>query len=340
MDDDTLLGILLRGRPATVDDAARTTHLDPEQISAAIDRLREQGRIGGTGQTLAYPPPAQWMTEAVSAHTRRARAASEDAMSGIERILENLPTVLSAWVAGEISTDLVPTILRHGPYAVDNMMWELRGGPSSEFVAVLGSVERLMTPTSERAERFGGELKEDHNLRVIVPTAVTSDARVLERMSQYGPRGLEYRTLDKVPGWFWVDGDHIGLPYVWGEAAPTSVLGLRHEGLANFARAYFEEFWQRAEPLEAEQHTWSSLLHLMLQGYTLESASNNLGINPRTGRRRIAAAMRHYQAPTLFALGAAWTAARSAGAGGSKPFAAPTHQGEAEQSSGSRASAT
>ena len=31
-------------------------------------------------------------------------------------------------------------------------------------------------------------------------------------------------------------------------------------------------------------------------------------VNPRTGRRRIAAAMEHYGVSTLFALGVAWSA--------------------------------
>ena len=46
----------------------------------------------------------------------------------------------------------------------------------------------------------------------------------------------------------------------------------------------------------------------MRQGVTLDSASRTLGVNPRTGRRRIAAAMEHYGVSTLFALGVAWSA--------------------------------
>lgn len=318
MDDDTLLGILLRGRPATVDDAVLTTHLETAHVAAAVQRLRDRGLIGGTRDRLAYPPPADWANEAVSVHTRRARVAAEDALSGIERILENLPSMLRAWSVGEASADLVPTVLRHGPYAAEDLMWELVGRPSGTLVAVFTSIDRLMSASSERAVRFGDALREQDTVRIIVPTSVTADPRVLERMSQYGPKGLEYRSLDRIPGWFWVDGDHLALPFVWGEATPTSVLGVRHEGLANIVRAYFDELWRRAAPVGADQQPWTSLLRLMQQGNTLEGASNLLGINPRTGRRRIAAAMEHYEAPTLFALGAAWAAA-----GGSEVRAAP-----------------
>jgi hypothetical protein len=79
-------------------------------------------------------------------------------------------------------------------------------------------------------------------------------------------------------------------------------------------RAYFDELWRRASPVGVDAQPWTSILRLMQQGYTLAGASNQLGINARTGRRRVAAAMEHYNAPTLFALSAAWTAAGADGA--------------------------
>lgn len=314
MDDDTLLEILLRGRPSTIDDAVLTAHLGVPEVVAAIDRLRERGLIGGVGDVLAYPPPADWANEAVTVQTRRVRAAAEDAMSGIEKILENLPSVLRAWSVGEASADLVPTVLRHGPYAAEDLMWELSGTPSSSLVAVFTSIDRLMAASPERAMRFGAALNARDNVRVIVPASVTTDPAVLERMALYGPTGLEYRSLEKAPAWFWVDGDYLAVPYIWGEITPTSVLGVRHEGLANMVRAYFDELWRRAAPVGVDAQPWTSILRLMQQGYTLAGASSRLGINARTGRRRIAAAMEYYRAPTLFALGAAWTAAGADGA--------------------------
>ncbi|QJU55136.1 hypothetical protein SCB71_19010 [Herbiconiux sp. KACC 21604] len=309
MDDATLLGILLRVRPATIDEAVSATHLDVAHVAQAVHRLRDQGLIAGAGERLAYPPPADWANDAVSVHTRRVRVAAEDAMSGIERILENLPSMLRAWSVGETSTDLVPTVLRHGPFAAEDLWWELVPKPSGTLVAVFTEIDRLMDASSERAVRFGKALAEQDSVRIIVPSAATADPAVRERMAQYGPHGLEYRSLERAPGWFWVDGDHIAMPFIWGETTPTGVLGVQHAGLANIVRAYFDELWRRAEPIGAEQQPWTSLLRLMQQGNTLESASKQLGINPRTGRRRISAAMEHYGAPTLFAVGAAWTAA-------------------------------
>ncbi|WP_066039460.1 hypothetical protein [Herbiconiux solani] len=311
MDDETLLGILLRGRPATIDEAARVAHLEKGQAEVAVQRLRERGLIAGTDDALAYPPPTEWANEAVSAHTRRVRAEAEQALASIEEIVQNLPAALRAWSVGESASDPVHTLVRHGPNAAEEMLWELVGKPTDSLVAVFTDVTRLRDPSSEHAKRFSADLAELESVRVIVPAASVADPLVRERIAQYGPRGVEYRTLERPPTWFWVDGDHLALPFVWGEAVPTSVLGARHPGLANIVRAYFDELWRRAQPVGAEQHPWTSLLRLMQQGKTLEGASHELGINARTGRRRVAAAMEHYDAPTLFALGSAWTAARA-----------------------------
>lgn len=85
-------------------------------------------------------------------------------------------------------------------------------------------------------------------------------------------------------------------------------LGLQSAALGAMALSYFESLWQRADPAEGVETAWSPLQTLMRQGVTLDTASRRLGINPRTGRRRVAAAMEHYGVSTLFALGVAWSA--------------------------------
>ncbi|PPG56159.1 hypothetical protein C5C27_13105 [Rathayibacter sp. AY2B7] len=160
MDDDTLLGILLRGRPMTLDDAALATHLDPSDLRAAVQRLRDRGLIGGADDVLAYPPPADWANEAVAVHTRRVRDAAVSAVADIERILEDLPAVLRAWSAGETATERVPTVLRHGPHTAEDLLWEISGKPSSTLVAVFTSIDRLMNSSPERARRFSDSLRE------------------------------------------------------------------------------------------------------------------------------------------------------------------------------------
>ena len=59
-------------------------------------------------------------------------------------------------------------------------------------------------------------------------------------------------------------------------------------------------------PVRAGSATWDSLLTLMNGGATLEAASRVLGISERTGRRRVAEAMEHYNVSSMLALGVVW----------------------------------
>ncbi|MFN8108097.1 MAG: hypothetical protein U0R21_09980 [Nocardioidaceae bacterium] len=53
------------------------------------------------------------------------------------------------------------------------------------------------------------------------------------------------------------------------------------------------------------------MLQMMNRGPTMESASIQLGLSTRTGRRRVTEAMSHYGVDSHFALGAAWAASRA-----------------------------
>ncbi|MWV57811.1 hypothetical protein [Rathayibacter sp. VKM Ac-2754] len=308
MDDETLLAALHRGRPGTIAEASVLTDLDTVDLRAAVARLRERGLVRGEGDALVYIPPAEWASEAIARHTEAARAVTRGSMDGIERIIAELPSLLGAWAVGESSADLVPTLLRHGTHASEDLWFDLVRRDSGTLDAVLPDVQRFLDPPTERAQRFGQALVAKDRVRVIIPAGSISDPRVLARVDAYQRAGVQYRLLETPPCWLWVDGEHLAVPFQWGEPRPTSVLGVQHHALAGLVSAYFEELWRQATPIDAVEQPWTPLLRLMRTGITLETASNRLGINPRTGRRRVAAAMEHHGVSTLFALGAAWAA--------------------------------
>lgn len=308
MDDENLLAALHRGRPATVAEAAELTHLGAADLRDAVARLRSRGLLRGEGDDLASVPPAEWAAATIARHTETARQATQESLSGIESVVADLPALLGAWSVGESSADLVPTLLRHGSHASEDLWFDLVRRDSGTLVAVLPDVERFLDPPSDRAIRFGEALAAKDRVRVIIPSDSIGDPRVLARIEAYQKAGVEYRLLEVLPSWFWVDGEYLAVPFEWGEARPTSVLGVRQAALAGLVAAYFEELWRQAAPVSAIGESWVPLLRLMRTGVTLDAASHRLGINPRTGRRRVAAAMEHHGVSTLFALGAAWAA--------------------------------
>jgi hypothetical protein len=308
MDDETLLAVIYRGRPATIGDVATLSHLPVREAVEAVERLRRRGMIGGQGESLSYLHPAAWAAETVSARSAELRRSARDVLAELEQVVADLPRMLRHWSVGEASADLVPVLTRHGPNASEDLWFDTARHDSGTLHAVIPDVGRFLSSGDERVVQFVRALAGKEAVRVIVPTSAVDDPAAVERMQRYGSAGVEYRLLDDPPSWFWVDGDQLAVPFEWGEGRPTSVLGVRNAALAAMALDYFESLWQRADPAGPTGHSWTPLLRLMRQGITLETASRMVGVNPRTGRRRIAAAMTHYGVSTLFALGVAWAA--------------------------------
>lgn len=308
MNDEALLTAVYRGRPATIDEVAALTHLTAAQAQDAVRRLRQRGLLGGDGEILTYTNPASWMAASVSERSAALRRSADDTLSYMERMVAELPGLLRHWSVGEASADLVPVSTRHGLHASEDLWFDTARHDTGTLHAVLPDVDRFLTDEPDRAVRFGRALAGKDAVRVIMPTWAADDTIAIQRMTHYRAAGVQYRLLDSPPSWFWVDGDQLAVPFEWGEGRPTSVLGVRHASLAGMALDYFEKLWHQAMPADESAFPWTPLLMLMRQGITLDSASRTVGINPRTGRRRIAAAMEHYGVSTLFALGVAWSA--------------------------------
>ncbi|WP_440711405.1 hypothetical protein [Herbiconiux sp. YIM B11900] len=308
MNDEALLAAIYRGRPTTIGEMAALTHLGAGEADAAVQRLRRRGLIGGEGEALSYAHPASWVADTVAERSAALRRNADDALTDLARMVSELPGLLRHWSVGEASPELVPVVTRHGLHASEDLWYDSASHDSGTLHAVLPEVDRFLTDEPDRAVRFGRALAGKEKVRVIMPTWAVGDTIAIQRMAHYRAAGVQYRLLDSPPSWFWVDGDQLCVPFEWGEGRPTSVLGVRHASLAGMALDYFEKLWQLATPVEDAGYPWTSLLVLMRQGITLDSASRTVGINPRTGRRRIAAAMEHYGVSTLFALGVAWAA--------------------------------
>jgi len=316
VDDATLLAIAHRGRPATITELATLSHTPPEDARAAVRRLRARGQLDGRGERIAYPNPIAWAAETVAAHTAELRDSAQDLLGRIEQVAAELPRIHGHWSVGETSADPMSIVTRHGPRAAEDLWYEVGGHDSGVLDAVLPDISRFLTSSPERVARATQIMRGKDAVHLIIRAAATELPGIDELLVAFTAAGIEYRFLDDPPSWFWVDGDQLAVPYEWGEGRPTSVMSVRNPALAGMLAAYFATLWDAAAPPPPAADAWTPLLTLMRKGITLETASRMIGVNPRTGRRRVAAAMDHYGVSTLFALGVAWAADADTAAGG------------------------
>jgi hypothetical protein len=308
MDDRSLLELIYRSRPDTVAELATTAHTNEDDVADAVARLARGGAISVRDGTISYATPAMWTAEVVEREVRAMRQAADDSASRIDTLVADLPALLRHWAVGEASGDLVPVFVRHGPKAAEDLWYDVAREEGDTAWAALPDLGRYLQSDSARAGRFTEAFVGKRSVRALVPRSIAADARLVAIAARYAAVGVEFRLLDDLPSWFWIDGDVLALPIEWGEGWPSSVIGVRSASLAELGRSLFRELWSRAEPIGGVEQPWAPLLVMMTKGVTLDAASRRLGINPRTGRRRIAAAMVEYGVSTLFALGVAWAA--------------------------------
>ena len=308
MEDRELLELIYSSRPETVAELAATAHADEGETADAVARLERRGAVSVRNGTIAYSTPATWTADAVEREVRAMRQSADEAASRIEALVADLPALLRHWAVGEASGDLVPAFVRHGPRAAEDLWYDIAREASDTAWGVLPDLGRYLETDPERASRFAEMFDGKRSVRALLPRSMAGDARLVAIAEGYAAVGVEFRLLDDLPSWFWIDGEVLALPIEWGEGWPASVVGVRSASLAELGRSLFRELWHRAEPIGGAEQPWAPLLALMKQGVTLDAASHRLGINPRTGRCRVAAAMEQYGVSTLFALGVAWAA--------------------------------
>lgn len=306
MSDESLLALAYRGRPATIAELATLSHISIPEVTESVQRLRDRGQLGGQGGDIVYTNPADWAAETVATHAAELRHTASDLLGEMERIVAELPRMLDHWSIGQTSADPMPVVTRHGPRASEDTWFDLGRRDVGVLNAVLPDITRFLTSPPERVMRFSEAFRSKDAVRVILSTSSVDDPGVEQLLVAFTAAGMEYRFMDDPPSWFWVDGDQLAVPFEWGEPRPTSVVSVRNAALAGMISAYFESLWERAASSTPIAQPWTPLLTLMRKGMTLDTASRVVGVNPRTGRRRIAQAMNHYGVSTLFALGVAW----------------------------------
>lgn len=310
MSDDDLLDLLHRERLPDVPTVAARTGLDAERTAQALRRLSAEGHLTLQEGVILLHAPAQAAALAIERLLQSERAEAEARSMRLASIVDCVARRTASWTFGEaVARGRLPIQTAHGPHAAEDLWFAVqasRVAPGGRVSAVLTDIDRYRTSSPERSRAFAQAMGAYASVRAIIP-AVELDDRLTAMVEAFRASDVEFRVLPSPPSWFWVDDEGVtALPLVWGETAPQSVLAVSSPVIAGLAQDYFARLWQQARPVAADTAGYGTLLHRMRRGMTLDAASRSLGITPRTGRRRIAAAMERYGVETLFALGVAW----------------------------------
>lgn len=315
-----LLDIALRGRIATVAELAEVAGTSVEATQEEINRLSELGFVSSEDGSLTYRRP----DASVADLTRRILAgAARDLEASIDKtqgILRSLPALLQAWEHGDTDDHGLPIDVLHGPFAAADMFrtQAARAKPRTSYACMPDTTPLY---TFLRAKGPGSYWDDNaqpgHDIRLIVSTADANSELGRTQLAYEIGAGSHVRMHPDPPSFFWIlDHTSIGIPFTWGDAWPSSIMAIESPTLAQVLTWVYDRIWAESVPVAGHghswQHPWDPILQLMNSGMTMESASTSLGLTARTGRRRVADAMRHYGVTSHFSLGAAWSSSRSA----------------------------
>ena len=289
----------------------KATKLSTEDVERALVGLQELGLLNLTNDVITYRNPTAAYQLVAQSTVADANDAIDAILARSSGFLARLPELQAAWQLGDSDQHSIEVDVFHGLFAPADI-WMAQ---KSRRVPVWSKV---MMPTTgplfesqpvHQASFWADQAGSDIRVQLIMSVEDATNPLAQSQIEIEQAAGAEIRMHPNPPSWCWVtDDDTTGLPFVWGEGWPSSVMSLSSPAVAAAIGWIFDRVWEQSVPVGESHHAWESMLSLMRRGLTMEAATRTLGLAPRTGRRRVAEAMAHYGVSTPFALGAAWQA--------------------------------
>ena len=306
------LATALHNRAETAQQLAELTGLPLATVQAQLDAVERAGFVVVTNGIITYRRPETVASDASAAIADTLSDTLRTSMESVRALLTTIPPLLQAWENGE---NRLPIEVVHGPYASADI-WRSqssRGVPAVCDV-MMPDTTLLFNALPVHQSAFWSERSgEPMRVRLLMSTTDATNPLAQERINAELAAGVDIRMHPNLPSWCWVtDHETVGIPLVWGQRWPSSVMAVRSPSIAALVSWIYERVWQESVPAGENRasHEWDALLSLMNRGMTMDAASLSLGLAPRTGRRRVAKAMEHFGATSQFSLGAAWAAHR------------------------------
>lgn len=308
-----LLAVGLRTRATSAEALAEFALRDLQDIQEDLALLESPGYLVISEGSIWYPNPEAVLAKQTSQFLAMTEEVIERQIGAAREALEALPGLLGEWQTGAPNAAIdYAEVVHDGHAAIDLWFAQREIHAAAGTCAVMPESSRSFEADPKAQEAWYATFSgRPDTLRLILGADDLAHPEAAQTMAPYLADEYQIRVMQQPPSWFWIIDDTIAaIPLSWGEKWPTSAVIIRSKAMISLIQGAFDRLWSEAVPLQHEGDSWDSLLALMCQGATLESASQSLGISARTGRRRIAEAMEHYDVRGQVALGAAWKLAQ------------------------------
>lgn len=175
-------------------------------------------------------PPLHAAAIAIERLLLAERAEAQARSESLAAIMQGVARRTSSWNFGEaVAQDRLVLQSAHGPHAAEDLWFAVqasRVGAGGRVRAVLTDLDRYQASGPERSAAFAKAMSSYSAVQAILP-AVALDDKLLAMVQRFQAAGVEFRILPDPPSWFWVDDEEVtGLPLLWGDLAPQSVLAV------------------------------------------------------------------------------------------------------------------
>ncbi|WP_063932608.1 helix-turn-helix domain-containing protein [Jiangella alkaliphila] len=296
--DESVYRSVLRRRPGSIAELARTLELSRHRVEKAIQHLRALGLLqpGAPGQ----PPTAADPEIAIPVLLRQRHEQLEDvtthlpALAAEHRLAafgdahhQAVEVIVGSEEIRHRTAALAATaneflIFDRPPYAYD---------PSGEVEGELPFLERGVT------------------IRVVYDSTALQDPLRLANVRTLAAHGEQARVLPKVPLKLTIFDQHTAVVPLTREEVSESVALVHESGLLDALLALFETLWSSAPVLDRPHDTApippedADLLTLLAMGVKDAAVARQLGVSIRTARRRISGIMDRLGATSRFQAG-------------------------------------
>lgn len=305
----TLLAGALRERPHTVAELASMNFISQEAFPSTLEALRTSGHLSISDGVISYHRPDHTVSDRLHDALNRARTQIDQVLEQAQQGLKALPELLQSWDEGA-SQEYRPFVDMISGAGAPADIWRLQANrklPRAADICMPHVAPMFENRPAYTHAHWNAGAAEPTQVRFLISTDDAQKAEGRERILAEMATGPQFRTHPTLPSYFWITDDIVGIPDEWGQAWPEQVIAIRSRPLAAALTLVFENLWLQARPYDADDDApWDPMLHLLSRGLTIEDAATACGLTARTGRRRVAEAMKHFGASSQFTLGMAW----------------------------------